>query len=87
MEAVAVQHVEDEERFNKIQLVDQNNFQDRLDSLQVSCASKHLSIQNYIHRSLFQESTVRPSSSPVSPLCPLVAGFHHYHIVPLLQQH
>ncbi|XP_042561677.1 dynein axonemal heavy chain 1-like [Clupea harengus] len=38
MEAVAVQHVEDEERFNKIQLVDQNNFQDRLDSLQMVVA-------------------------------------------------
>lgn len=36
MEAAAVQHVEDEERFQKIQLVDQNNFEDHLDSLQVS---------------------------------------------------
>lgn len=36
MEAVAVQHVEDEERFQKTQLVDQNNFEDHLDSLQVS---------------------------------------------------
>lgn len=36
MEAVAIQHVEDEERFHKIQLVDQNNFEEHLDSLQVS---------------------------------------------------
>lgn len=36
MEAVAVQHVEDEEHFQKTQLVDQNNFEDHLDSLQVS---------------------------------------------------
>lgn len=36
MEAVAVQYVEDEERFQKTQLVDQNNFEDHLDSLQVS---------------------------------------------------
>ncbi|XP_041945152.1 dynein heavy chain 1, axonemal isoform X2 [Alosa sapidissima] len=38
MEVVAAQHVEDEERFHKIQLVDQNNFQDRLDSLQMLVA-------------------------------------------------
>lgn len=38
MEAVAARHDEDEERFHKIQLVDQNNFQERLDSLQVSWA-------------------------------------------------
>lgn len=36
MEAAAVQHVEDEENFHKIQLVDQNNFEDRLESLKVS---------------------------------------------------
>ncbi|XP_044079595.1 dynein axonemal heavy chain 1 isoform X1 [Siniperca chuatsi] len=38
MEAVAIQHVEDEERFHKIQLVDQNNFEDHLDSLQMLVA-------------------------------------------------
>lgn len=36
MEAAAIQHVEAEERFQKAQLVDQNNFEDHLDSLQVS---------------------------------------------------
>lgn len=39
METVAAQQEEDEERFHKIQLVDQSNFQDRLDSLQVSPTS------------------------------------------------
>ncbi|KAI3369512.1 hypothetical protein L3Q82_007723 [Scortum barcoo] len=38
MEAVALEHVEDEERFHKIQLVDQNNFEDHLDSLQMLVA-------------------------------------------------
>ncbi|XP_068171919.1 dynein axonemal heavy chain 1 [Antennarius striatus] len=38
MEALAAQHVEDEERFRKIHLVDQNNFQDHLDSLQMLVA-------------------------------------------------
>ncbi|XP_067444208.1 dynein axonemal heavy chain 1 isoform X2 [Thunnus thynnus] len=38
MEAVAIQHVEDEERFHKIQLVDQNNFEEHLDSLQMLVA-------------------------------------------------
>ncbi|XP_035245196.1 dynein heavy chain 1, axonemal isoform X1 [Anguilla anguilla] len=38
MEAVKIQHEEDEERFHKIQQVDQNNFQERLDSLQMLVA-------------------------------------------------
>uniref|UniRef100_A0AAZ3Q3C2 Dynein heavy chain 1, axonemal n=1 Tax=Oncorhynchus tshawytscha TaxID=74940 RepID=A0AAZ3Q3C2_ONCTS len=38
MEMVSSQHVEDEERFNKIQQADQNNFQERLDSLQMVVA-------------------------------------------------
>ena len=38
MEEVAAQHVEDEQSFHKIQMVDQNNFQERLDSLQVGLA-------------------------------------------------
>ncbi|XP_051269985.1 dynein axonemal heavy chain 1 isoform X2 [Dicentrarchus labrax] len=38
MEAVAVEHVEDEERFHKIHLVDQNTFEDHLDSLQMLVA-------------------------------------------------
>ena len=38
VEEVAAQHVEDEESFHKIQLVDQNNFQGRLDALQVGSA-------------------------------------------------
>ncbi|XP_040015424.1 dynein heavy chain 1, axonemal [Xiphias gladius] len=38
VEAAAVQHVEDEERFHKIQLVDQNNFEEHLDSLQMLVA-------------------------------------------------
>ncbi|XP_036957739.1 dynein heavy chain 1, axonemal isoform X2 [Acanthopagrus latus] len=38
MEAAAVQHVEDEEHFHKIQLVDQNNFEDRLESLKMLVA-------------------------------------------------
>ncbi|XP_026203417.1 dynein heavy chain 1, axonemal [Anabas testudineus] len=38
MEAVAIQHVEDEERFHKIQLADQNNFEEHLDSLQMLVA-------------------------------------------------
>ncbi|XP_013988847.1 dynein axonemal heavy chain 1 isoform X2 [Salmo salar] len=38
METVSSQHVEDEERFNKIQQADQNNFQERLDSLQMVVA-------------------------------------------------
>ncbi|KAM3838092.1 dynein axonemal heavy chain 1-like [Diretmus argenteus] len=38
MKAVAAQHDEDEEHFQKMHLVDQNNFQDGLDSLQVLVA-------------------------------------------------
>ncbi|XP_022600673.1 LOW QUALITY PROTEIN: dynein heavy chain 1, axonemal-like [Seriola dumerili] len=38
MEAAAVQHVEDEERFRKIQLTDQNNFGEHLDALQMLVA-------------------------------------------------
>ncbi|XP_028430624.1 dynein heavy chain 1, axonemal isoform X1 [Perca flavescens] len=38
IEALAVQSVEDEERFHKIQLVDQNNFEEHLDSLQMLVA-------------------------------------------------
>lgn len=34
-ETVRAQHAEDEERFLKIQLVDQNNFMERLSFLQV----------------------------------------------------
>lgn len=37
MEAVVVQNEEDEQRFRKIQLTDQDNFAERLNSLQVSC--------------------------------------------------
>ncbi|KAG7477961.1 hypothetical protein MATL_G00075170 [Megalops atlanticus] len=37
-ETVKVQHEEDEDRFHKIQLLDQNNLQERLDSLQMSVA-------------------------------------------------
>lgn len=36
IEAVAVQHVEDEEHFHKIQLVDQNNLEEQITSLKVS---------------------------------------------------
>lgn len=32
---VRQQHVEDEEKFRKIQLMDQNNFQEKLEGLQV----------------------------------------------------
>lgn len=39
MEVATVQNAEDEERFHKIQLVDQNNFEEHLDSLQVSGAN------------------------------------------------
>ena len=38
MEEAAAQHLEDEQSFHKIQMVDQNNFQERLDSLQVGVA-------------------------------------------------
>ncbi|XP_067102135.1 dynein axonemal heavy chain 1 [Osmerus mordax] len=38
METVSEQHLEDEERFHKIQLADQNNFQERIDSLQMLVA-------------------------------------------------
>ncbi|XP_030634236.1 dynein heavy chain 1, axonemal [Chanos chanos] len=38
MEAVSEQHEEDEKRFHKIQLVDQNNFLERLESLQMVVA-------------------------------------------------
>jgi len=40
MEATAAQHVEDEQSFHKVQLVDQNNFQERLESLQVGLAGR-----------------------------------------------
>lgn len=36
MEAVTAQQLEDEEKFKKIQLVDQTNFEDQLDTLNVS---------------------------------------------------
>ncbi len=39
MEEVAVQHAEDEDHFRKIQLMNQDNFEDRLDSLKVSWAN------------------------------------------------
>lgn len=35
IEMVRQQHIEDEEKFRKIQLVDQNNFQEKLEGLQV----------------------------------------------------
>ncbi|XP_029005758.1 dynein axonemal heavy chain 1 [Betta splendens] len=38
MEEVALRHVKDEEHFHKIQLADQNNFEERLDSLQMLVA-------------------------------------------------
>ncbi|KAG9260637.1 dynein heavy chain 1, axonemal [Astyanax mexicanus] len=38
IESVQVQHQEDEDRFQKIQLADQNNFQERLESLQMVVA-------------------------------------------------
>ncbi|XP_069045720.1 dynein axonemal heavy chain 1 isoform X1 [Lepisosteus oculatus] len=38
MESVVVQHEEEEERFHKIQQVDQNSFQERLDTLQMVVA-------------------------------------------------
>ncbi|XP_030213444.1 dynein heavy chain 1, axonemal [Gadus morhua] len=38
MEEAAAQHLEDEQSFHKIQMVDQNNFQERLDSLQMLVA-------------------------------------------------
>lgn len=34
-EMIQQQHLEDEEKFHKIQLMDQNNFMERLDGLQV----------------------------------------------------
>ncbi|XP_030276430.1 dynein heavy chain 1, axonemal [Sparus aurata] len=48
MEAAAVQHVEDEENFHKIQLVDQNNFEDRLESLKMLVAgfTSHINIDH-----------------------------------------
>lgn len=36
MEAVTAQQLEDEEKFKKIQAVDQTNFEDQLDTLNVS---------------------------------------------------
>ncbi|TTB85611.1 Dynein heavy chain 1, axonemal [Bagarius yarrelli] len=39
IENVLLQHEEDEERFKKIQLVDQSNFQERMESLQMVVAS------------------------------------------------
>lgn len=36
LDAVAIEHEEDEKRFQKIQLADQSHFEDHLDSLQVS---------------------------------------------------
>lgn len=41
MEEVTLRHVKDEEHFLKIQLADQNNLEERLDSLQVSSKSPH----------------------------------------------
>nr|XP_033782541.1 dynein heavy chain 1, axonemal isoform X1 [Geotrypetes seraphini]XP_033782544.1 dynein heavy chain 1, axonemal isoform X1 [Geotrypetes seraphini]XP_033782545.1 dynein heavy chain 1, axonemal isoform X1 [Geotrypetes seraphini]XP_033782546.1 dynein heavy chain 1, axonemal isoform X1 [Geotrypetes seraphini]XP_033782547.1 dynein heavy chain 1, axonemal isoform X1 [Geotrypetes seraphini] len=38
MEMIQEQHLEDEERFHKIQIMDQNNFMERLDSLQMALA-------------------------------------------------
>ncbi|XP_029455356.1 dynein heavy chain 1, axonemal [Rhinatrema bivittatum] len=38
MEIIQEQHLEDEERFHKIQLMDQNNFIERLDGLQMALA-------------------------------------------------
>lgn len=35
IEMVRQQHIEDEEKFRKIQLMDQNNFQEKLEGLQV----------------------------------------------------
>lgn len=35
IETVRHQHIEDEEKFRKIQLMDQNNFQEKLEGLQV----------------------------------------------------
>ncbi|AWP03287.1 putative dynein heavy chain 1 axonemal [Scophthalmus maximus] len=50
IEATAVQHVEDEERFRKIQLVNQNSFEETLDSLQMLVAgfASHADI-NHAH--------------------------------------
>ncbi|XP_026529026.1 dynein heavy chain 1, axonemal [Notechis scutatus] len=46
IELIRQQHVEDEERFHKIQLMDQNNFLERLDGLQIAVAgfSAHMDI-------------------------------------------
>lgn len=38
IEAVVAQHVQDEERFHKIHLVNTSTFQDQIESLQVSSA-------------------------------------------------
>lgn len=35
---VRQQHIEDEEKFHKIQIMDQNNFQEKLEGLQVGLA-------------------------------------------------
>lgn len=35
MEAVTIQHEQDEERFNKIQITDNRNFEEQLNTLQV----------------------------------------------------
>lgn len=35
IEMVRQQHIEDEEKFRKIQIMDQNNFQEKLEGLQV----------------------------------------------------
>lgn len=42
METVKAQHAEDEERFLKIQLVDQNNFMERLSFLQVRLSDRQV---------------------------------------------
>lgn len=42
MEGVAAQQLEDEEKFKKIQLVDQTNFEDQLDTLNVSWTKQFL---------------------------------------------
>lgn len=49
VEATTVQHEEDEERFHKIQLSDQDNFGEHLDALKVSGGSSEFWLQsNYL---------------------------------------
>lgn len=49
MEAVAAQQLEDEEKFRKIQVVDQTNFDDQLDTLNVSWTKQFLFFLNSKH--------------------------------------